>query len=577
MNKSIEGHQIHPRLFGPASGVFRHIRALRPFLHTKVRCIRILTAASLFCCGLLTILPLPAFAQNSENFHATLSTTAPTPPMGWAGWNRYLCDYDEGTVRDQADALVASGMRELGYRYVLIQECIAPRRNPDGTLFIDPARFPQGLKALVDFIHSRGLKAGVYTDVGPHTCFGEPFYMGSFEHEDIDAASFAAWGFDFVEMDYCDRPSGHSGREIYERMAASIRKTGRPMLLYICSWGNEQPWEWAQGVAGLWRTDQDISWEKNHVTWERVVLNFESNARRAVFSAPNSWNDPDMLEIGNRGLSPDEMRSHFSMWAISAAPLWASTDLIRMDDATRSIFTNAEVVRVDQDALGAQATKVQEDERGLEVWAKALGTRSSGDRAVLLLNLQDKPARMHVRWSNLELKGSANVRDLWTHKNLGTFRDGYETSVSSHGSVMIRVSGQFSWAQGATYEAEWPGNLRTDNAQLIECSACSQGYAIRLQGTETEARANLTFSHINVPEKGEYLLTINYLNSGLGPTPIELRINADASIKLELTPRLVGWLSLHVQLVAGENAIQVSCPGSQHADIDSIRISRKSL
>jgi hypothetical protein len=184
---------------------------------------------------------------------------------------------------------------------------------------------------------------------------------------------------------------------------------------------------------------------------------------------------------------------------------------------------------------------------------------------------------MHVRWSNLELKGSANVRDLWTHKNLGTFRDGYETSVSSHGSVMIRVSGQFSWAQGATYEAEWPGNLRTDNAQLIECSACSQGYAIRLQGTETEARASLTFSHINVPEKGEYLLTINYLNSGLGPTPIELRINADASIKLELTPRLVGWQSLHVQLVAGENAIQISCPGSQHADIDSIRISRKSL
>ena len=142
--------------------------------------------------------------------------------MGWAGWNRFFCDYNEATIREQSDALVSTGMRELGYRYVLIQECIAPGRQSDGTLLVDPVRFPQGMKPLIDYIHSRGLKAGVYTDVGVHTCFGPPYYQGSFGHEDADAATFAAWGFDLIEMDYCDRQSGVTGREVYERMAQSI-------------------------------------------------------------------------------------------------------------------------------------------------------------------------------------------------------------------------------------------------------------------------------------------------------------------------------------------------------------------
>ena len=205
-----------------------YLRYFRNFVDVNIRrsCVTVFITALVWMC--FSFPGSPASAQDDLPLHTTLSTTAPIPPMGWAGWNRYLCDYDESTIREQADALVSSGMRELGYRYVLIQECIAPRRNPDGTLFIDPVRFPHGLKALVDFIHSRNLKAGVYTDVGAHTCFGEPFYQGSFDHEDIDAASFASWSFDFIEMDYCDRPPGHSGQEIYERMAASIRKTGRP-------------------------------------------------------------------------------------------------------------------------------------------------------------------------------------------------------------------------------------------------------------------------------------------------------------------------------------------------------------
>ena len=371
----------------------------RESLRLPIRHVSLLARFALLLCY-VSLFPSgrTASAQQLDASFATLSSSAPMPPMGWAGWNRFFCDYNEATIREQSDALVSTGMRELGYRYVLIQECIAPGRQSDGTLLVDPVRFPQGMKPLIDYIHSRGLKAGVYTDVGVHTCFGPPYYQGSFGHEDADAATFAAWGFDLIEMDYCDRQSGVTGREVYERMAQSIRKTGRPMLFYICTWGNERPWEWAQGTAGLWRTDQDISWEKNHAEWSRVLINFESNARHAVFSAPNSWNDPDMLEVGNEGLTPDEVRSHFSMWAISAAPLWASTDLAHMNDATRAVLTNAEVIRVDQDPLGAQATKVQEDERGLEIWAKPLGSKSSGLEAVLLLNLQDHPAAISVRW-----------------------------------------------------------------------------------------------------------------------------------------------------------------------------------
>jgi alpha-galactosidase len=508
--------------------------------------------------------------QTRELTHATLSSTAPKPPMGWAGWNRYFCDYDENTIRGQAEALVSSGLRDLGYRYILIQECIAPRRNLDGSLFVDPVRFPHGLQALVNFIHERNLKAGIYTDVGAHTCFGPPYYEGSFNHEDIDAETFASWGFDFVEMDYCNRPPGHTGREIYERMARSIQRTGRPMLLYICSWGNEQPWEWAQGVAGIWRTDQDISWEKNHATWGRVVLNFESNAHRAVFSAPNSWNDPDMLEVGNEGLSDAEMRSHFAMWAISAAPLWVGTDVAKMNEVTRCILANAEVIAVDQDALGAQATRVQEDEPGIEVWSKPLGALSSGEAALLLLNLQDRAAKIEVRWKTLGLQTGVVVRDLWAHKDLGSFAEGYEALVPSHGSVMLRVTGKFNWIRGATYEAEWTGNLRHGNTRLLQCSVCNQGYAVSLRGESS----SIEFRNVQVPTTGEYLLQINYLNGGIGATPVELNIDSGETLKINLLPRVVGWQSLPIRISGGEHSIRIAYSGSAHADIDSIRISQ---
>jgi len=397
-----------------------------------------LTAVVLAVLLLPSVITLPVASQDSAFQVASL---APTPPMGWASWNRYFCDYDEQTIRDQADALVATGMRDLGYRYVIIQECIARDRDANGTLVVDAKRFPHGIASLADYIHSRALKAGIYTDVGPYTCFAEPRFQGSYNHEAQDAATFASWGIDLIEVDFCNKPDGHTGRELYERMAAGIHQTGRPMLLYICSWGKESPWEWANGVAQLWRTWGDISYQKNHVKWKDIVQNFEANAQHSEFSGPDSWNDPDMLEVGNAGITPVEARSHFSMWVISAAPLWAGTDLTHMDPEIRAIFTNPEVIAVDQDPLGAGPTNVRRRD-GVEIWEKPLSRKSGGAKAVLLLNLSARSAKATVRWSDLGLMPNASVRDLWSRKDLGQFNDGYTVKIPPHGSMLIKVSGQ---------------------------------------------------------------------------------------------------------------------------------------
>jgi len=499
---------------------------------------------------------------------------APTPPMGWASWNHYFCDYDDQTIRDQADALVSTGMRELGYRYVLIQECLTTGRNPDGSLIVDTKRFPHGMKDLVDYIHSRGLKAGTYTDIGLNTCAGKP-YEGSFQHEDQDVATFAAWGYDFIEMDYCNRPQGHTGREIYERTAEAIHKTGRPMLFYICSWGNEAPWTWAQGTAQLWRTESDLSAEKNHVDWGRVVKNFESNARHAVFNSPSSWNDPDMMEVGNPGLTPAEAQTHFSMWVISAAPLWAGNDLTTMDAATRALYTNREAIAVDQDALGAGPEMVRNYGAGIEVWAKPLGARGSGVMTVMLLNLGETPAEARVEWADLALSARVAVRDLWAHKDLGAFSGGYAVRLSPHASALLKVTGAFDWSHGATFEAEWPGNRREGNAVLLACPECSRGYAVSLSGAKPGSTgSSLAFTHIVVPEAGRYFAHLVYVYSGEGSHTVQVSANGNAPASVKLPGAIYGTAVIPLDLNQGENSITFRYAGQGSVQIDRLKLTR---
>jgi len=474
----------------------------------------------------------------------------------------------------QADALVASGMRDAGYQYLIVQECIAPGRNAAGELVADGKRFPHGLKFLADYIHARGLLAGIYTDVGPNTCFNDPKYQGSYDHENQDARTFAAWGFDLVEVDYCNLPANHTGKELYARMANGIRKTGRPMLLYICSWGHEQPWEWGQSIAQVWRTDQDISWEKNHCDWTKIVGNFESNARHSVFTGPNSWNDPDMLEVGVPGINATEARTHFLMWAISAAPLWVGTDVSTLDGETRAILMNAEVIAVDQDPLGAGPRKVSEDAPGVEIWAKPLRSKTSGEQAVLLLNLTDLQANAEVRWSDLGLQETATVRDLSTHKDLGEFLRRFATDLPPHGSTLVRVSGKFSWKQSPVYEGEWPGNERKGNTKLVNCGECSSGYAVTMAAQADSTASTLIFRKMDVPEEGIYNVTLFYARSAGGEQPVQIQINDTQATTIKLGLRAYGWESFPARLHAGENRIQVRFAGKETVWIDALRLSR---
>ncbi len=364
------------------------------------------------------------------------SELAPTPPMGWANWNSLGCNYDEEKIRAIADQMVSTGMRDAGYRYLIIQEFIVPagHRAADGTLLPDPQKFPHGIPALVTYIHQKGLKAGIYTDVGAKTCAG---YEGSYQHEEQDARTFASWGIDLIEEDFCNKPKGYTAAQLYTRMRDAIAHTHRPMFFYICNWGSELTWTWAPKLGNAWRSTGDVG-VPGQADWNRILRNFDQNALHAASGGPNHWSDPDMLEVGVPGIDTVEERSLFSLWAISAAPLWAGNDLVTMSPDTREVLTSGEVIAVDQDALGRPGTLVQENAPGLQVWARPLAGRNS-PQAVLLFNRTSEQAEMRIRWEDLGIYGPADARDLWSHQDLGVLSQEYVAKVPAHGVVMLRV------------------------------------------------------------------------------------------------------------------------------------------
>jgi alpha-galactosidase len=362
---------------------------------------------------------------------------APTPPMGWANWNSLGCNYDEETIRNIADRMVSTGMRDAGYRYLIIQECIVPlgHRAPDGTLLPDARKFPHGIPALITYIHDKGLKAGIYTDIGPKTCAK---YEGSFQHEKQDAQTFASWGVDLIEEDYCFKPAGYTAADLYSRMRDAIAETHRPMLFYICNWGRELAWTWAPGLSNVWRSTEDVG-APGRAEWDRILRNFDQNALHVTSGGRNHWSDPDMLEVGVPGINPIEERSVFSLWAISAAPLWAGNNLVTMFPQTQEILTNREVIAVDQDPLGQPGTLVTQLSPGLQVWARPLAGKGS-PQAVLLFNRTAQQAEMRIRWEDLGIYSPVQVRDLWSHQDIGVFAQEYVTNVPAHGVVLLRIS-----------------------------------------------------------------------------------------------------------------------------------------
>jgi alpha-galactosidase len=379
-----------------------------------------------------------ACAQGPANTGAAAAgrpLLAATPPMGFNTWNRFGCNVSDTLVRGIADAMVSSGMKDAGYQYVVIDDCWQVSRDSTGRIEPDPERFPEGMKALADYVHSKGLKFGLYTDAGDRTCQGRP---GSYGHEDQDARTYAAWGVDYVKVDWCHADSLDAATR-YTIVRNAFRQSGRPMVLSICEWGQNRPWEWADTVGQLWRTTNDI-WD----SWQSMIWNADANARHAAAAGPGHWNDPDMLEVGNGGMTLDEYRAHFSLWAIMAAPLIAGNDLRHMSDDIRDILTNEEVIAVDQDSLGVQGGVVFDRGGGVQVWAKPL---ADGSAAVAVLNERTDSAGAYVRWADIGLRnGPATVRDLWAHEDLGvhtddgSFADRLTTRVPGHGVVMLRIT-----------------------------------------------------------------------------------------------------------------------------------------
>jgi alpha-galactosidase len=362
-----------------------------------------------------------------------------TPPMGWNSWNKFGCNVSEKLIKGAADALVASGMRDAGYQYVVIDDCWQVKRDAAGKIVADPERFPSGMKALATAIHEKGLKFGIYSDAGTMTCAKRP---GSKGHEAQDAKTYAEWGVDYLKYDWCNT-DGQDTRDAYAKMSQALRASGRPIVFSICEWGNSKPWTWANGMGHLWRSTGDIQdcWDCSR-SWGGmgVVHIIDLMADLYPYSGPGHWNDPDMLEVGNGGLTLAENRAHFSLWALFAAPLMAGNDLQAMKPEIRDILMNREVIAVDQDSLGIQGHRVS---GGVyQVWVKPL---ADGSRAIILFNRGSEESQIAVSWEDIGLfpKTKARVRDLWKKADIGVLTGRFEAKVEPHGVVMVRIKPEF--------------------------------------------------------------------------------------------------------------------------------------
>jgi alpha-galactosidase len=370
--------------------------------------------------------------------HALDDGLAKTPPMGFNNWNATHCraEFDEAMVKATADFFVSSGLKDAGYEYVNLDDCWAlPQRDADGNLQPDPQRFPSGIKSVADYIHARGLKIGIYTSAGTKTCNTAGF-PGGLDHEQQDADRFAAWGIDYLKYDNCNN-QGRDAVERYTKMRDALRATGRPIVYSICEWGQNRPWEWAADVGHLWRTTGDIS-----DNWGSMLGIAKRNMALAEYAGPGHWNDPDMLEVGNGGMTDTEYRSHFGLWAVMAAPLLIGSDLRKATPATMDILLNREIIAVDQDPLGRQGRLVR-SEAGRHVLVKELG---NGDRAIALFNETDSPARISTTAAEAGLPAAAayTLRDLWRHtdhETAGTIA----ATVPAHGTAMFRIGTDARW------------------------------------------------------------------------------------------------------------------------------------
>jgi alpha-galactosidase len=370
------------------------------------------------------------------------NTIALTPPMGWNSWNCFGCDVTEADVRSAADAMVASGLMNHGWTYINIDDCWEAGRDSAGNILANE-KFPD-MKALTDYVHSKGLKIGLYSSPGPKTCAG---HEGSYKHEQLDARRYAEWGFDYLKYDWCsyggiEPHPDHAGLlKPYQVMRAGLNEVPRDIVFSLCQYGMGNVWEWGAEVGGnCWRTTGDIT-----DTWPSMSRIGFGQAGHERYAGPGHWNDPDMLVVGYVGwsakvrptrLTPNEQYTHISLWCLLCSPLLIGCDMTRLDEFTLNLLTNDEVLDVSQDPLGRQASRIAK--RGsLEIWAKDL---EDGSKAVGLFNLGEDEQPVRVSWVDLGLTGKRKVRDLWRQADLGKFVDHFEATVPRHRVVLVRIS-----------------------------------------------------------------------------------------------------------------------------------------
>ena len=389
--------------------------------------------------GMLALMVMPVKAQKWEHL-------ADTPQMGWSTWNKFQGNISEDIIKGIADVMVESGLRDAGYTYINIDDCWHGKRDADGFIQADPVKFPHGMKALADYVHSRGLKLGIYSDAGTETCGGMP---GSLGHEYQDAIQYARWEVDYLKYDWCNTTNVNP-QGAYQLISDALRSAGRPIFLSMCEWGSSHPWRWARDIGHSWRTTPDIwcNFDSLRVfpgySQFGVMQCIQLNDSLRQYAGRGHWNDPDMLQVGNGVLTMEENRSHFTMWCMLAAPLLAGNDIRKMDKETLGILTNKEVIAVNQDKLGKQGgryMKVGEH----EIWVKQL---SNGEAAVCFFNRDEQPWNVEtvlqkenlsfadVRFWEKEYK----VRDLWKHKDIGSTKDKMQFDIPAHGVVLLKLT-----------------------------------------------------------------------------------------------------------------------------------------
>jgi len=347
--------------------------------------------------------------------------------MGWNSWNKFYCGINETLIKSTADVIISSGLAKLGYTYINLDDCWQLTRDANTKeIQADPRTFPSGMKSLGDYLHSKGLKFGLYSDAGTKTCQERP---GGLFYEDIDAQTYAKWGVDYLKYDNCfnmDIPP----KWRYPRMRNALNKTGRPIFYSLCEWGQDDPWNWASNVGNSWRTTGDIE-DK----WSSVITIIELQSKFSSAGAPGGWNDPDMLEVGNGGMTTTEYQTHFALWALMKAPLLIGCDVTNMSKDTFTILSNQELIAVNQDSLGIPATRLL-NATDHQVW----GGRVEGGFVVAVMNTGTDGRIITTPFTLFNLTGAQLIRDLISHKDLGSFEDSFQAKVDSHGVVVVKLS-----------------------------------------------------------------------------------------------------------------------------------------